>query len=118
MKLKIKYVKDHGDKKKERIVLKASDAINVGNYMIADTTYMDKEIVSNHLRHTFWIPDKNVNKGDLIVIYTKDGEDSTSKNESGNSTHFFYWGLDLTIWNIEKDAATLFYIGNWISKKV
>ncbi len=118
MKLSIQYVKDHGDLKQERIVLKAATNVNVGNYMIADTTYLSEEEVSNKLRHTFWIPDQEVEKGDLVVIYTKKGNDTTKVNKSGNKTHFFYWGLGRTIWNINEDAAAIFTIGSWASKKV
>jgi len=118
MKLSIKYVKDHGALKDERIVLKAMESVDVGSYMLADTTYMDEDQVSNKIRHTFWLPDKDVDKGDIIVVYTKSGKDSTKSNKSGNKTHFFYWGLERTIWNKDQDAAVLFSIRDWLSKKV
>jgi hypothetical protein len=118
MKLSILFVKEHGNLKDERIVLKALENIDVGNYMLADTTYMDENEVSNKLRHTFWIPDKKIDKDDLVVIYTKEGKDSTKSNESGSKTHFFYWGLERTIWNKNEDAAAIFSIADWSSKKV
>lgn len=117
MKLAIKYVREHGNLEKERIILKALDDVNIGDYLLADTTYINDNEVSNMLRHTFWVPDKNVKKGDLIVIYTKRGSDSVKRNNSG-TTHFFYWGMKRTIWHIDEDAAALFHIGNWVSKKV
>lgn len=118
MKLIIKQVKDHGTIKNERIILQAIDNVDVGYYMIADTTYINKDEVSNKLRHTFWMPDKIIKKDDLIVIYTKNGKDSINNNKSGTQTHFFYWGLEKTIWNIEEDAAAIFSINDWVSKKV
>ncbi|MEY8238826.1 MAG: hypothetical protein RPT25_00615 [Cycloclasticus sp.] len=118
MKLSIRYVKEHGALEKERIVLKVLDNVDVGNYMLADTTYIADEEVSNRLRHTFWIPDKAAEKGDIIVIYTKPGDDFTQSNKSGNKTHFFYWGLKRTVWNKERDAAALFLLNDWSSTKV
>lgn len=118
MKLSIKSVKEHGDLPKERIILKALENVDIGNYMIADTTYIDEEQVSNKLRHTFWLPDVKVCKDDLIVLYTKAGNESVQKNKSGNKTYFFYWDLGLTIWNKEEDAAAIFLVNSWISKKV
>ncbi len=118
MKLAIKYVTGHGDLQEERIVLRVIEDIDVGNYMIADTTYINESQVSNKLRHPFWIPDKQVDKGDLVVIYTKWGIDKTKNNKSGNKTHFFYWGLKNTIWNKEGDAAVVFAINDWITEKV
>ena len=118
MKISILSVKDHGDLKKERVILKAIGHVNIGDYLLADTTYLANNEVSNELRHIYWIPDKVVEKDDLVVIYTKSGRDSTKANESGNRTHFFYWGLEKTIWNKDGDAATLFLIGDWVSKSV
>jgi hypothetical protein len=118
MKLAIRYVTEHGVLKDERIVLKAMDDVDVGAYMLADTTYISESEVSNKLRHTFWIPDKEVEQGDLVVIYTKEGKDSTKLNKSGSKTHFFYWGLARTIWNKDEDSAALFHVGDWSSKRV
>jgi len=118
MKLAIRYVRDHGVKKDERIILKALDNIDIGSYMLADTTYISDAEVSNKLRHTFWLPDQEVKKDDLIVIYTKEGRDSVKANKSGSKTYFFYWGINRTVWNVDEDAAALFLVGDWSSKKV
>lgn len=118
MKLAIRYVKDHGVKDDERIILKALDNVDVGSYMLADTTYISDGEISNKLRHTFWIPDQEVEKDDLVVIYTKEGKNSVKSNKSGSKTYFFYWGLNKTVWNINEDAAALFLVGDWSSQKV
>lgn len=118
MKITIKEVKEHGNLKDERIILKILNDTDIGSYMLADTTYISEDEVSNKLRHTFWMPDKLVKKNDLIVIYTKDGEASSKKNKSGSTTYFFYWGIDKTIWNKHKDSATIFFINDWLSKQV
>lgn len=119
MKIQIKYVKDAGNIDKERVVLKVLDNnVNIGNYIVCDTTYISENEISNKLRHIFWFPDHEVKKGDLIVIYTKTGIEKTMDNKSGNITHFFYWELDRTVWNIDEDAVTLISIKDWISKKV
>ncbi len=118
MKLVICYVRNHGVKNNERIILKALDNIDIGSYMLADTTYISGSEVSNKLRHTFWLPDQVVNKDDLIVIYTKEGKDTVKSNKSGNKTYFFYWGINQTVWNKNEDSAALFLVGDWSSKKV
>ncbi len=118
MKLAIRIIKGRGDIQVERIVLEALENIQVGSYIVADTTYMNGDKVSNRLRHTFWIPDKLVDKGDLVVIYTKTGRDTTKTNDSGNKTHFFYWGLERTIWNKDEDVAVVFAIDDWATKKI
>lgn len=117
MKLQISSVKDHGDLENERLVLKAISDVNVGTYIISDTTYHSDNEISNELRHVFWIPDREVEQGDVVVIYTKSGRDKTIKNKSGNSTHFFYWGLNRTVWNKNGDAVVLLSLNAWSFKR-
>ncbi len=118
MDIEIKYVKDAGDLRNERIILKALKEVQIGEYMISDTTYTEDGQISNLIRHIYWIPDKVVQANDLIVIYTKEGRFSEKINKSGVVTHFFYWSLNRTIWNQESDSATLFKIKDWLNKKV
>jgi hypothetical protein len=118
MKLEIRSVKSHGDLANERIMLKAISDVNIGAYMISDTTYQSDHAISNKLRHIFWIPDKDVEEDDLIVIYTKSGTDKRVRNSnSGKSTHFFYWGLEGPIWNKGGDTAVLFFLNDWSFKR-
>ncbi len=118
MNIKIKYVKDAGNIKKERLVLEVTDNDNVGNYIIADSTYLGDGSVSNKLRHTFWVPDKDVSYGDLVIIYTKSGSNKTKENKDETASHFFYWGLESPIWNKNGDSALLIEVKNWASKNV
>lgn len=118
MDLEIKTVKDKGFLQKERIILVANSNTNAGFYLILDTTFNEDDEPTNLLRNTFWFPDKEVKKGDLVVLYTKAGYDSEMINNKGNKTHFFYWDLKKTVWNKEEDGAVLIEIQNWSSKKV
>ncbi|MEE9466058.1 MAG: hypothetical protein V3W14_10860 [Candidatus Neomarinimicrobiota bacterium] len=118
MKIKINYVSDAGILKDERLVLEAIGDDDIGSYIIADSTYTSGTTISNKLRHTYWIPDKQVSKGDIIVIYTKKGQNKSRPNDAGGETHFFYWGLERTVWNMGHDVATIFKIAEWEWKKV
>jgi hypothetical protein len=118
MKAKLLYVKDKGDLKNERVVLKALARIDIGRYMICDTTYNEDDTVSNKLRHTFWFPDKVIEEGDFVALYTRAGEDREYSNKADTTTYCFYWGIDRTIWNKEGDAAVLFELGSWSFKNM
>jgi len=118
MKVKIMYVKDNGDLAKERIILKALERVDIGRYLLCDSTYNDDGTVSNKLRHTFWFPDKVIEEGDFVALYTKFGADSQHDNKAETTTHYFYWGLDRPIWNKSGDGAVLFELGTWSIKNM
>ncbi len=118
MNIKIKYVKDAGNIKKERLVLEVKINDDIGNFIVADSTYLGDGNVSNKLRHTFWVPDKDVSSGDLVIIYTKGGSNKTKENKDGTESHFFYWGLENTVWNQDGDSALLIEVKNWLSENV
>ena len=118
MKLEIKYVKDPGNIENERVVLVVVQPTDIGRYIIADSTYLSNGNVSNLLRHVFWLPDQLVTVGDFIVVYTKDGNNSSKINKEGTRSFFFYWGLDKTIWNKDGDTAVIFEINDWNMKKL
>jgi hypothetical protein len=118
MKLEIKYTKENGNISSERIVLQANSRLDVGQFILCDTTYNQDESISNLLRHTFWFPDKIVEDGDFVALYTKSGINTEVKNKSGTTTHVFYWGLEKTIWNRSGDGAVLIEINDWQAKNV
>lgn len=118
MKLKIDKINNKGDFDKEYVTLKVLEDCDVGNYLLADSTYNDSDTVSNKLRHTFWIPDKEVLKGDIIKIFTGSGKKSSISNNDKSTTHIFYWGLKTAVWNDDGDAAILLEIASWKHKKV
>lgn len=113
MDVKIKYIKNSGSASEEKIVFEVLKDCEIGYYLVLDTTYLSDGKVSNKLRHPYWFPDKKVKTGDLIVLYTKQGENKSKVNEDGSSTHFFYWGLDTSIINNDGDCIVLIEAQNW-----
>ena len=114
MKLKIYKIEGKGDLDKEVIWFDVvEDISDLVYYIVSDTTYTDDNHISNELRHIYWFPSKSVKKGDWIALRTKNGTNSTVKNDRGGNTHTFYWNLGRTIWNKDGDAAILFKVENW-----
>lgn len=116
MNLQIIEVKDSGILSAERLLLRAREDADVGEYMVGSTVYQGEGQVSSRLRHVLWLPDRDVSAGDLVVVYTKDGTDKSRENESGNRTHFLYWGLSSPIWRKGGGASVLFHIDEWQHK--
>ena len=117
MKVKIKEIIDHGHSD-ERIVLNVIEDIDIGEYLVMDTTYTKDGNVSNKVRHPYWFPDKKIKKGDLVILYSKKGTQSETKNQSGSTSHFFFWGLDSNVWNNDGDCALLLHVNEWDAHKV
>ncbi len=90
MKLEIKYVKDRGTDK-ERLVLIDQEDCDIGRFFIFTSTAIGEKI-SPAVKHPFWLPDQKVKKGDLVVIYSRRGENSLRQNEN-NTTYFYYRGF-------------------------
>ncbi len=116
-KVKIRSIVDHGHQT-ERIVLDIIADSDIGEFLVLDTTYNSNGQVSNKVKHPYWFPDKEVQKGDTVVLYTKKGENSSKINTNGTTTHFFYWNLDINIWNNDGDCALLLHVYEWEAHKV
>ncbi len=114
MKLQIKRIADAKIINDERFVLKASGNTDVGNYLVLCSGLLDGEI-SNKLQNSYWFPDTRIERGDNVVLYTKAGRDRKKSLPDGSTSHFFYWGLDKPIWNLEKNAPVLIHVESWIS---
>jgi hypothetical protein len=113
MNLIIRRTRDKGDIEKERVILYSESVIDIGKYILFDSTYMGENRISNKLRKALWLPDIEINAGDLVVVYTKHGLQKSKTNEDGSQTHFVYWGLDNPIWNREKACPCLARISTW-----
>ncbi|GBR77497.1 hypothetical protein RDn1_156 [Candidatus Termititenax dinenymphae] len=112
MRIKINSIKNAGDIDNERVVLVAVLADDIGHYLLFNTTRNDNGSVSTRLQYPFWLPDKEVSAGDLIVIYTKSGKDK-DKQYSRSTTHFLYRGMEHPIWDGERQDPLLMDIRKW-----
>lgn len=119
MELKIKNVIDYGTHGSERVELTVVSNCNLKYYMIADTTYNGQNSISNKMRHVFWFTPQDVKSGDELVVYTKNGINSSEYINGGrNVKYIFYWGLSSYVWNNSGDAAILFKLNNWNTTRV
>lgn len=113
MKLKILSIHEQGDAAKEYVRLEVIEDCDLQYYGLADTTYTSKGTISNKLRHFFWFPEKDVKKGERVVLRTGTGTNGEYVIEGGKKVHRFFWGLQSAVWNDEGDAAVLFQIRGW-----
>jgi len=119
MKITVHSIAAHGDHTHERIQLTVHEKCDLAHYMVADTTFSaDGGTVSNKVRHTHWFSQLQVNAGDAVVLYSRDGVPTATKRPDGRTTYFLYWGLSKPVWNDAGDGAVLFQIDSWQSRRV
>jgi hypothetical protein len=115
MSLVFSSIADRGIPGKERIVLKADAATDVGEYAVFQTGVEDGS-VTTALQGAFWFPDKEVAQGDYVILYTRGGVQSERVLKSGKKSHFFYWGrTEDTLWRSTNHALVVLHVDKWIS---
>ena len=93
MNIAIDYIKDSGNLDKERIVFAVKNDEQLGKYLIAESVLLEDSRFSAKIKNIFWFPDQELKQGDVIVLYTKQGNSNSTKNDDGSTTYFYYWGL-------------------------
>lgn len=99
MEMTIRTVRDRGNKARERVVLHVEKDLDVGGHLLLATRISSKgATLGGRVQHCFWFPNRETKAGDLVIVYSKQGRSGPKDNSSGNTSHFFYWGLDDSIW--------------------
>ena len=117
MKLNIISIQNHGNASTEYVSFSAGEDCDLKYYIISDSTFNANNTLSNTFRHTYWWAPQSIKKGDVVVLYTRKGQNSISKLQGGNTAYNYYWGSDHAIWNDEGDTAVLFELNTWQIKK-
>lgn len=109
---------DTGDLNRERVVLKATEDIDIGRFILIRSKADAEGDPISGSKDAYWFPDKTVNRGDFVVVYTKSGTSSTKLMSSGSTAHFYYWHKKTPFWGPdEKNVAVLLEAPVWSSKK-
>ncbi|HWZ36042.1 MAG TPA: hypothetical protein VNW51_07785 [Mucilaginibacter sp.] len=66
---------------------------------------------SASITHPYWFPDKKVSKGDLVVLYSKKGNNSFKENSDKTSTHFYYRDIESSI--LESNIVLIVEANTW-----
>lgn len=115
MNIEILGVKEKGNKNKERIVFKALSDLDIGYYMVFFTEKLEENAFNGNAKHVFWLPNKEIKKGDLVVLYTKHGKESEKTNLNGDTSYFYYVGLENPFFNNSIKVPALIEVKAWIT---
>jgi hypothetical protein len=117
MNLEFRSIVERGDHSKERITLRCLGETDLGHYVLLQTSSREG-VASTDVLRTMWFPDKIVEKGDLIVLYTKSGYNSEKVLKTGKKAHFIYWDIPKPIWSDKETAVVLLHAPNWEARLV
>jgi hypothetical protein len=107
MNLSLVSFADSGNLERERVVLKVTGDDDVGTYIALCSESGEPRIASSGKNLAFWFPETAVKEGDIVVLYTKSGEESKKDIGDGHTAYFFYWGLPNPVWGTSDMALVL-----------
>jgi hypothetical protein len=110
--LTLSEIKGSGAIAHERVVIRALNATDIGDYVIFAARATPKGTFSGP-GFGYWLPDILVEKGDNVVVYTKSGARKEKVLASGKKSYFIYLGLSEPLWHNDEKAAVLFKIFDW-----
>lgn len=117
MNLELRSIVEPGNIAKERITLRAKSDLDLGDYLVAQTNDVESSPATG-LLSSYWFQYRKIEKGDLVVIYTKQGAETEKSLSTGRKAHFFYLGLKEPIWGDPTKGALLLLAPTWTYKSV
>ena len=119
MDLEILYIKDNGNLDKERVVMRVNEDCDLGHYLLA-LSHINPETstFSSKISHVFWLPDREVKKGDKVIVYTKKGIHNKQENEDQTTSHFFYWGMEAPLNSKNDETCVVVFNASWLVERV
>jgi len=116
MKLVINSFAGDGIFGKERLILKATEDLDLGDYVVfCSETFPDGGVVSGR-QSAYWFPDEQIKQNDLVVLYTKKGISSKKTLSNERTAHFFYWGEKENRWSAEGYGVVVLRVGDWVAE--
>jgi hypothetical protein len=116
MRIKILSIADRGDSAKERLHLSILVDSNLVNYAVFDTMKLqDGKAVLQTPKHTYWFESHLVKAGDQVVLCTRPGVASQRLVPGGGTIHFFFWGLQNSLWALPDSCAVVVEINDWVT---
>jgi hypothetical protein len=100
MKLELIGVENVGDLPRERIVMRATEELDLGRYAVFKCRKTASGVPAAYaFLGGFWFAKKNIKPGDFVVLYSKRGDISEKKAEGAEFvSHFYYWDSAEPIW--------------------
>lgn len=113
MELSLRGIQSPGVLAKERVIIDVLSNTNIGGYMLSKGRREGGRNISSAIYHLIWLPDLDVEEGDLISIFTKVGTNTNLQNSRGTTTYRFYLDQTEALWRTPKSVAVLLELASW-----
>ena len=98
----------------ERVVLRPSVRVNLMDYMVVPMKCGPDPANAEDLNsEVYWFPDKVVEAGDFVLLYTKSGSDYTFTESNGREVHVLYWGRERAVWKDSASVVAILRVSEW-----
>jgi|SRR5579871_6274727 len=113
--LRFVKVARRGNLDKERVIFRVKVAEDLIKFVVVGMrkSRTGEKTATDLNRDFYWFPSREVKKDDFVVLWTKEGENRTYLNKSGDTVHAFYWGKPAPVWTGETDMVGLLRISGW-----
>ena len=102
MSVSIRKIVDSGSISTERVVMEVKDDQDIGDFILIRAKISKaKDSVLAGSVIAYWFPDKKVKSGDLVVLYSKNGNNGRKVHDDGTTSYFFYWENNNAVWHAE-----------------
>lgn len=116
MNLEILTIVSPGSPSEERVLFRIKEDVNLqfyASYLVSKIKGKGNDVFSNQVKATYWFPNTNAKRGDLIVLYTKAGRNGFRASPNTNTTHFFFWGLKEAAFSNNQYGVVLAEMTKW-----
>lgn len=113
MRIQIVSIAERGVANRERLHLRALAEVELNRFAVLANRYLSPASLATGGLLAFWFPPVVVKPGDSVILFSGSGAYSTSRAPDGTTNHFFYWGLQRTVWNRTGDCAVLVELESW-----
>lgn len=112
MKIRSPIVANAGDLDRERVVFRVPDGTELNRFILFCCNQTGSGVTSGDVPEAYWFGPTEAKKDDIVVVYTKHGTERVKTSEDGETSYFFYWGKDNSIWS-NRTRAVLFHTDSW-----
>ena len=112
--LQFNNVAEPGYFAEERVVLRPTVKMNLMDYVMLPMRSASGASDAEDLNTlAYWFPDKEVEPGDFVLLYTKTGNDHTFTDANGQAVHVFYWNKEAAVWKDPASVVAILKISEW-----